>query len=188
MKSILKQELYDHFLTLSVAMCIFICPTLAQMHRTYAKELLEYYVKYAHFLYSQEMIVYNIHRLLHLADDVKCFGALDNCSAFPFENYLQQLKKLVRSGRNPLIQIVKRLQERENFSSDYKKKTRLTLTKAPDNAFIVNKDTCCEVIAVSSDDEENRMLLCRLYEKTEPFFLHPCDSHVIGVHVYVKHA
>ena len=56
-------------------------------------------------------LVYNVHALLDIASDVEAFGCLDQCSTFPFENYLQQLKRLVRSQHNPLSQMVKRLSE-----------------------------------------------------------------------------
>ena len=43
------------------------------------------------------------------------YGSLPNFSAFPFENYMQTLKKLLRKSDNPLQQIVKRLAELENL-------------------------------------------------------------------------
>ena len=57
------------------------------------------------------MLVYNIHGLVHLANDVRKFGSLDNVSSFPFENFLQSLKKMVRKPTCPLPQIVKRMSE-----------------------------------------------------------------------------
>ena len=54
---------------------------------------------------------YNVHVLPHLAEDAMQFGQLDNFSAFPFENYLHRLKRLVKCGRQPLAQIVRRLHE-----------------------------------------------------------------------------
>lgn len=42
------------------------------------------------------------------------FGVLENFSAFPFENFLGQLKRRLRSGNRPLAQIVKRMLENED--------------------------------------------------------------------------
>lgn len=52
------------------------------------------------------------HGLMHITDDYKKFGPLDNIAAFPFENYLKQLKKMVRKHDKPLQQIIKRLNEK----------------------------------------------------------------------------
>ena len=62
------------------------------------------------------MSVYNVHALIHLANDCKKFGCSNNFSAFPFENFLQSLKKLVRKPELPLQQVVKRLDEQNLFS------------------------------------------------------------------------
>ncbi|KAL4710986.1 hypothetical protein ACJJTC_017951 [Scirpophaga incertulas] len=60
-----------------------------------------------------EFLVYNVHVLIHLQDDVNLLGQLDNFSAFPFENYLGQLKRLVKSPVNSLTQICRRLSEKD---------------------------------------------------------------------------
>lgn len=57
--------------------------------------------------------MYNVHSLLHIANDARIHGPLDNFSGFPFENYLQRVKKLVRSGNKPLEQLLRRLAEAE---------------------------------------------------------------------------
>ena len=49
--------------------------------------------------------------MLHLTSDVRKFGALDVFSAFQFESYIYDLKRLVRKGDKPLQQIAKRLYE-----------------------------------------------------------------------------
>ncbi|CAB4028785.1 Hypothetical predicted protein [Paramuricea clavata] len=95
----------------SVASSILVSPALAQSHKDYAKQLMEYFVEQGKLLYGDEFLVYNVHSMIHLADVVGEFGSLDACSSFPFENYMQKLKRLVRSGRNPIAQIAKRMSE-----------------------------------------------------------------------------
>ena len=59
-------------------------------------------------------MVYNVHCLLHLHEVVayhKC--SLNDISCFPFENYLQRIKKSVRSNHSRLTQICKRQSELE---------------------------------------------------------------------------
>lgn len=52
-----------------------------------------------------------MHSLLHLADDYDQFGQLDNCSAFPFENYMKTLKGMIRKHEKPLQQVIRRYEE-----------------------------------------------------------------------------
>jgi len=79
----------------------------------FAAELLKVFVKNFGELYGEENIIYNVHSLIHLADDARKYGPLDNVSSFPFENYLGQLKKLIRKPSQPLVQLVNRLLEGE---------------------------------------------------------------------------
>ncbi|CAN7951661.1 unnamed protein product, partial [Ixodes pacificus] len=73
--------------------------------------------------------VYNVHSLVHLAQDVRTFGPLDSFSAFPFENYLGQLKRLIRSGNLPLQQAVRRMSERNKTSCILSVSNEVTLLK-----------------------------------------------------------
>ena len=143
LKGLLRGDLYDHFVVFSVAISILVSPTLIQSQID-ASDLLTYFVKQSRCLYGPKVLVYNVHSLLHIADDAK---ELDEFSAFPFENHLHHIKKLVRSGRRPLVQIVKRLSELKISDGSYKIRT-----KRPDNQYIID-GLCCEVIERSSDND-----------------------------------
>ena len=52
-----------------------------------------------------------MHNNLHIVDDVKMYGRLDNVSCFPYDNVLGQLKRLVKKPQHPIAQIVRRLHE-----------------------------------------------------------------------------
>lgn len=65
-------------------------------------------------LYGVHNATYNTHGLLHLADDALQWGALDEFSAFIFENYLQYIKKLIRGSDKPLEQLSNRIYEIRN--------------------------------------------------------------------------
>lgn len=67
------------------------------------------FVKKAAILYGKSFVCYNIHNLIHLEGDVTRFGPLHTFSAYPFENKLGQIKRLLRKSEKPLQQIVKRL-------------------------------------------------------------------------------
>ncbi|KYN43067.1 hypothetical protein ALC56_02506 [Trachymyrmex septentrionalis] len=55
----------------------------------YAKDLLIYFVNISKILYRQDFIIYNVHNLIHLTDNVAKFGHLDIFSRFPFESFFK---------------------------------------------------------------------------------------------------
>lgn len=106
---ILPKVMYEHFLTLHVAIRILVSHLAYDLsYVDYAHELLVLFVERYKILYGPEWITFNVHGLLHLANDVKLYGPLDNFSAFKFESLLGQLKFRVKSPSNPLQQIVNR--------------------------------------------------------------------------------
>ncbi len=82
-----------------------------------ANSLLVSFVEHFGCLYGQEFLVYNVHSLVHLSQDVKVHGNLDLISAFPYENFLGQLKKMVRGPCNALTQVIHRLSEMDHINS-----------------------------------------------------------------------
>ena len=185
LKGILRNDIYKHFMAFSVAMCILVSPRLIQMHKQYAQNLLVYFVTRGRELYVNEFVVYNVHAMLHIADDAEQFGNLDACAVFPFENYLQTIIRMVRSGNNVPVQVVKRISEQEITprTTNSIKKSTVQLHK-PNNAFLLEDSSCCEVVALSNEqDEDGKMKpLCRVYCRAEPAFLDPCDARVIGAY------
>ena len=111
LKHILPDLLYQHFLLFSVAMTLLISPRLCAQFCGYAKQLLVVFVENMKTLYGKEMIVYNVHSLIHLPDDACKFGPLDSFSCFPFETALNKIKRLLRKPSFPLQQLANRLAE-----------------------------------------------------------------------------
>ena len=107
----LHNSFYKNFLLLHVAISILVTPSLCQHYCDYAHELLCLFVTHFSELYGRNMLVYNVHGLVHLANEVKKFGPLDNISAFPYENFLQTIKKMIRKPKFPLQQVIRRLSE-----------------------------------------------------------------------------
>ncbi|KAB0804630.1 hypothetical protein PPYR_01600 [Photinus pyralis] len=56
--------------------------------------------------YGDNSITYNVHNLIHLTDDEKINGPLDNFSAFPYENFMKDIKICVNSSNFQLQQNV----------------------------------------------------------------------------------
>ena len=102
LQDILSHDKLDHFMQLHVAMSILVDPLLSSSQASYANILLRRFIKNFPRFYPTSPIVYNIHSLAHLTNDVKKFGCLDNFSCFSYESYLGEMKKLVRGTKNPL--------------------------------------------------------------------------------------
>lgn len=116
LKGAVPPKMYQLFLQFSSAMTILLDPVLAREHASYAQALLKNFVKNFAIIFGSQFIVYNVHSLVHLADDARTYGALDTVSCFPFENYLQRLKKHVRRPTNPLSQIIRRISEQDQVA------------------------------------------------------------------------
>ena len=113
----LPTELYNNFMLLSVGISILLDPVLCTTYRDCSKNLLIAFVKHFGELYGPDKISYNVHGLVHLSDVTKRFGSLDCVSSFPFENFLGQLKRMLRKPNSPLQQVVRRLSERQTCVS-----------------------------------------------------------------------
>lgn len=108
--------IYEHFLLLHAGVFI-LCSTFLtkKCGHDLAHELLLTFVSHSKKIYGAQFLVYNVHILSHLADDSRKYGTLDSFSAFPFENYLGQLKRLLKSSTKPLQQAYCRLVESNNI-------------------------------------------------------------------------
>lgn len=98
LKSVITYDKYVNFLSLHVAVTILSNSKHMNCYSQYAKSLLEYFVNTFIILYGKENASINIHNLLHLYDDAVKFGTLQEFSAFPFENYLQTILKMIRKN------------------------------------------------------------------------------------------
>ena len=119
LKNIVSQDVYLNFLSLHIAITILNNPFLCKngLNLDYAKILLEKFVKHFEQLYGSELVSYNIHNLLHLVDDVRKYGELENFSAFRFENFIKLIKSLIRKGNQPLQQLMRRCAEIEEVKT-----------------------------------------------------------------------
>ena len=124
LKGRLPVKLYQNFVCLTTAIYMLLSPVLVSDYCDYAKQLLLFFVQSFEQIYGSEFIVYNVHGLIHIADDAKLFGQLDLISAFPFENFLGQIKKLVRKPQHVVTQVLRRLSERSASNLTTNNKTK----------------------------------------------------------------
>jgi hypothetical protein len=116
LKNRIPTEVYDNFMLLNTAIRILCSPSLH--HQTdRAQTLLENFVQHFGQLYGTDLISYNVHALLHLPEEVKRYGVLDNFSSFPFENFLYQVKRMIRKPTCVLQQAVLRMSEKSRLGS-----------------------------------------------------------------------
>lgn len=140
LKGDLPSVYYNHFLKFHCAVRILSDPDDCKKNNKLGKQLLTDFVKQFSELYGDHTITFNVHNLIHVADDVLEMGHLDNYSAFKFENHMQVLKKRVRKGFEPLKQIVNRIKEENTICEiyDYKKENNYPIYKKQlkDNSFM----------------------------------------------------
>lgn len=119
LQNYLHPRYYEHFLNLFCA--VRICSvqkysSFLPVARTLFNDFISEYKK----LYGLEFITSNVHNLCHIVDEVQKFGTLPSLSAYPFENCLYALKKMLRTGHNPLVQVASRLTESNNTESPHR--------------------------------------------------------------------
>lgn len=96
---------------ISLGMLILLSPDYGY-YINIARKILDNFIKqFEILLYGRHLISHNVHGLSHICDDYIKFGPLDNCSTFPFENYMSNLKHLIRKPDKPFTQVVKRCNE-----------------------------------------------------------------------------
>jgi hypothetical protein len=201
---------YHNFLLLSCGIRILASPALCRSHNAVAKTLLRNFVEHYTSLFGRSMVVYNVHSLIHLSDDVMVHGPLDDFSAFPFENFLQQVKKTVQKANQPLVQAVLRLQERTALAAAtptnpiFEFRQEHFLEPYPDNSFhnvvlyqqaifpsftlsLKESDRCFKVgddVAMAHNFvrcDEGSYVMYSTFQNREDFFSYPLHSGALGI-------
>ncbi|KAK3107380.1 hypothetical protein FSP39_013310 [Pinctada imbricata] len=186
LKSVVSENIYEHFLTLTVAMSILLDSNdfTRNSYLQYARELLFYFVKESKNVYTDIFASYNVHSLIHLADDAEYFNSsLNNVSAFPFENYLHQLKKSVKKAQNPIAQLTKRIIEMENSKCKQSwKDTSLYISSRKKECCFQMKNGKFAFVKRKILDEDGKFE-CSVFSQhqLENFFTMPCESKLVDI-------
>ncbi|KYM97838.1 hypothetical protein ALC62_11463 [Cyphomyrmex costatus] len=118
--NILDNVKHRHFLLLHVAITILCSAPLIETYLHVAEESIRKFVLKAPGIYGEDFVVYNVHSLLHLCADVQMYGPIERYGCFPFENYLQSLKRRIRSKKLSLQQVCNRIAEEEDIDIEIK--------------------------------------------------------------------
>ena len=184
LKGIVEKDVYEHFICLHVAISLLLKKDVEKSQLLFATDLLKWFVKTAVNVYGPTFTVYNVHGLSHLGDDVLNFGIdLNEISAFKFENFMQKIKKCVRSSKNPVAQVVKRTEEIKSCKR-FKNNDKMTKIKTTgkDSLFMSNQGDICIV-----ENIDDTSVTCNVISKRylESFYLSPIDSKLLGI-VYIR--
>lgn len=202
LKNYLAKEFYEHFLKLFCA--VVICSAEKYLcHLNVAKLLFEQFITDYKRLYGAQFITSNVHNLDHVVDDVSRFGILSSISAYPFESCLFSIKRMIRAGKNPLVQIANRMTERlfissfNNMDSTYKGPTiqrgknnkceiefldfKLSNVKFKDMWFYANKN----IFKMENAFEENSNFFIEGFEvlACNDFFVKPFKSSLLSIFI-----
>uniref|UniRef100_A0A1Y1KCD2 DUF4218 domain-containing protein n=1 Tax=Photinus pyralis TaxID=7054 RepID=A0A1Y1KCD2_PHOPY len=213
LKSILSPDRYMNFLSLHVSVTILSNEKYLQEFGSYAHSLLKYFIETFIVLYGEEYVSHNVHNLLHLYEDCQRFGILQKFSAFPFENYLQSLKSLLRKGNNPLPQIVNRILENNNVQEQPPASVKSPLPQHKHfngpmlgnfyrnqykcvhfSDFVLKLspgDNCCglkdkSIISIENfvtNSNDDLFIIGRKFNTCKDFYLQPCPSSTLGIYV-----
>lgn len=198
LRGILPSHLFKHFLKFSVAMYILLSSNASDRSwNDRARLLLEEFVLEMKDFYGELRLVYNVHSLLHINNDALIYGSLDNMSAFPFESYMQKLKKLVRGKKLMVQQIIKRIHEinsnglglnsnagshpvrkasiGRNYYKKYPYKGIVVAVKDGDNCFLANDGKIIIVTRIFSKKSKMFVEYNYFYNK-KPVLDYPIDS------------
>lgn len=111
LKGVAGDLLYLHFLKFFVALRYLSAPATHLVQSQTAELLLNEFVGEFGRVYGQDQMVYNVHMLLHIVNEVIRYGPLYGWSAYRFENHMREIKKLLKKPQQILQQLSKRLEE-----------------------------------------------------------------------------
>lgn len=180
------------------------------VNNQYANDLMIYFVNTVRTLYGDHIIIYNVHNLIHLVRYCLSHGPLDTFSVFIFEDYLQTMKQLVKTGNSPLSQVMNRMAERPKFYPSMMENTKskfrfihpMKHSQLPErysdahksiqflNFSLSNKpsDNCCYLqdgsiifIEFLGYCEKRAVILGRKMLNPDRIEDYPCDSRLFGI-------
>lgn len=212
LRDVLAVPLYQNCMLLSVSIFILSSSTLCLALNDFAHSLLVSFVQHYSQLYGPEHVVYNIHGLTHLCEGVRLHGNLNLISGFPFENYLGQIKKMIRTPHHPLSQVIRRLSEINSSVRIDKMQGKGTLRKehkdGPVPTGFKNVSQFQEVVIGPSTinicrgaencvkignsvalvmnivlSDDSTYIVYKEYEQQDPFFDYPIISTDLGIFV-----
>ena len=179
LKGIVQDAVYDHFIHLSMAMTLL--STVDDERRNeclpYCRDLLQYFINNASKFYEGGFVVYNVHSVQHIPDDVERHNTpCHRIDAFPFENALKSLKRMIKGPQNPVSQVYRKNLENKRRP---KKVRALKISNRP-------KDYCFETneMVLLVKEIMGNKVICHAYQKSDlnNVFKSPKESREFGIY------
>lgn len=142
--------------------------------------LAKLFIQQCKVIWGSQFIVYNVHSLTHLSQDLSEHGVLDNFSCFWAENFIRFVKTKARGSRFILEQVIKRVTERDvclghlqihstdvilsrptgDFVDGHESFAKIEIahrsiilkTSPPDNIVYINNNLVCSLRAIYKSD------------------------------------
>lgn len=179
LKNILSSDCYENFMALSIAMRILLSPNYS-LYVEYARNLLIYFIRSFEQIYGSQFVSHNFHGLIHLPDDYIRHGPLDGCSTFPFENYMKELKKMLRKNERPLQQVIRRYEEKcRSGHIEHADIKRLKFTVKEPNCFFLTQ--CGEIVKIIDISSDQKLFTGKMFLNKEEMFLIPLKSSKLNI-------
>ncbi|XP_067614576.1 uncharacterized protein [Eurosta solidaginis] len=186
-------DVYYEFLLLHCACRLLFCPKKFSSNIDLASDILKLFVKNYAAVFGENSINYNVHGLLHIAEDVKELGIPSNYSAYSFENYLQVLKSYVRQPRQILRQISNMVMQEaivtDSKFSGFKTKDNcinsfyfdgyMLSTQRPNNYCSLKSQDYVEIVEFK--DQNSNVIKGKKLLNLNSFFTEPIDSLTLGI-------
>ncbi|XP_061496463.1 uncharacterized protein LOC133390970 [Anopheles gambiae] len=139
LKGRISDDAYSHFMLFHCAVKFLSSNTYKRQWETADTFLEQFVTDYAQ-IYGEGYVSSNIHNLLHVTAEVRQFGPLSTLSVYIFENALQVMKNMLRSGWKNLEQVINRLSELDNFNASEPMKVLYEIEGHGDNVTLQMND------------------------------------------------
>lgn len=188
---ILDSDKYKHFLLLHTAFYILLSTRASEtVWNNLAKSLLQKFVQLAEKFYGAEFISYNVHGLLHINEDAILYGSLDNASTFSFENFMQVIKKILRSNNLFMEQAYNRISEIEYvsrnagaFSNNRQPSKVFALSnRSGDNCFMLTTGEIILAKELVRNPGGEAISVFSKFLNLRPLKEYPIDSREVGIY------
>ncbi|XP_020294489.1 uncharacterized protein LOC109860053 [Pseudomyrmex gracilis] len=209
-KNNLHPSIYLQFLLLQCAIYILASKYLLSIFCDEAEVFLDRLVDHCVEVFGEHFVSYNVHSLKHLANECRSHGPLDSFSAFPYENFLKDIKNTLRSGYQPLHQLAKRDSERiekkevvmenqdntvELFHAHYdpfekvlgEQYKKICINKVvlkigqKDSCFMTNKGVVVVLENIVQRDKNSIVLTGKKFNNQDDFYTFPLKSSCLGI-------